>query len=75
MTQWPQCAITIHGTLVLNLLEVALSALTHACRTDMGGGAADRSPEQGASSICWLLEHSGADVTGGFYRDGEEIAW
>jgi hypothetical protein len=41
----------------------------------MGGGGADRSPEEGASSIFWLLEHSGADVTGGFYRDGEAMAW
>ncbi len=44
-------------------------------RTDMGGPAAQRSVEQGASGIVWaaLLDSSGP--TGGFFRDGKAIDW
>ncbi len=54
-------------------------AVNSACpgwvRTDMGGSAAPRSVEQGASGIIWLAADAPQTVTGGFYRDGEAIAW
>lgn len=44
-------------------------------RTDMGGSNANRSVEEGAKGIVWaaLLDDDGP--TGGFFRDGEAIAW
>lgn len=44
-------------------------------RTDLGGPEAPRSLEEGTDSILWLLLHAGPDLTGGFWRDGERIAW
>jgi len=41
--------------------------------TDMGGPSAPRTPEQGASSI--LAPFLNKLPAGGFYRDGESIAW
>ena len=43
-------------------------------RTRMGGSSAPRSVETGAASIIWpaLADHF---VTGGFYRDGRQLAW
>jgi NAD(P)-dependent dehydrogenase (short-subunit alcohol dehydrogenase family) len=44
-------------------------------RTDMGGAAAPRSPEQGADTAVWLatLPHDGP--SGGFFRDRKPIPW
>jgi NAD(P)-dependent dehydrogenase (short-subunit alcohol dehydrogenase family) len=43
-------------------------------RTDMGGGAAPRSVEEGADTAVWLA--TDADVgSGGFYRDRRPIPW
>jgi carbonyl reductase 1 len=43
-------------------------------RTRMGGGAAPRSVEQGASGIVWAA--TAAEVpASGFFRDGRPIAW
>lgn len=46
-----------------------------ATRTDMGTSAADRSAEQGASSVLWPWRHWSADLNGSFTRDGEKQAW
>jgi carbonyl reductase 1 len=42
-------------------------------RTDMGGIGAERSVEQGASSVVWAASESGP--TGGFFRDGRPVPW
>lgn len=44
-------------------------------RTDMGGDAAPRSVKEGASGIVWAATLEGDGPTGGFFRDGNEIAW
>ena len=45
------------------------------CRTDMGGSAAPRSVEEGASGIVWLAADAPQDKTGLFWRDKEVIPW
>lgn len=45
------------------------------CRTEMGGANAPRSPEDGARSIYWAAVKADQGVTGGFFRDGEPVAW
>jgi NAD(P)-dependent dehydrogenase (short-subunit alcohol dehydrogenase family) len=45
------------------------------CRTDMGGGGASRSAAQGAASIVWGVTLPDDGPTGGFYYDGEALAW
>ena len=44
-------------------------------RTDMGGPAAPRSPEEGADTIVWLATLPQGGPTGGFFRDRRAIAW
>lgn len=44
-------------------------------RTEMGGEAADRSPEEAAAGIVWAATLPDDGPTGGFFRDGERIAW
>jgi NAD(P)-dependent dehydrogenase (short-subunit alcohol dehydrogenase family) len=44
-------------------------------RTDMGGPAAPRSPEQGAGTIVWLATLPDDGPTGGFFRDRRAIDW
>jgi len=44
-------------------------------RTDMGGADADRSVEEGASTIVWLASEAPASLTGKFFRDRKEIPW
>jgi NAD(P)-dependent dehydrogenase (short-subunit alcohol dehydrogenase family) len=54
-------------------------AVNSACpgwvRTDMGGLAAPRSVEEGASGIVWLAAEAPQTITGGFFRDGKSIPW
>jgi len=45
------------------------------CRTEMGGAAAPRSPEQGAAGIVWLAADAPQEKTGLFWRDREVIPW
>lgn len=45
------------------------------CRTDMGGETAPKSAEQGADTAVWLATEAGAEVTGKFFRDRQEIPW
>jgi NAD(P)-dependent dehydrogenase (short-subunit alcohol dehydrogenase family) len=43
--------------------------------TDMGGPRAPRSIDAGARSIVWAATLGGGGPTGGFFRDGQPIAW
>ena len=44
-------------------------------RTDMGGGNATRSVQEGADTIVWLASDAPQDLTGKFLRDRKEIPW
>jgi NAD(P)-dependent dehydrogenase (short-subunit alcohol dehydrogenase family) len=44
-------------------------------RTDMGGGYAPRSVEQGADTIVWLATEAPKSLTGKFLRDRKVISW
>lgn len=44
-------------------------------RTDMGGPNAERSPEQAVEGIVWAATLEDNGPTGGFFRDGQPIAW
>jgi NAD(P)-dependent dehydrogenase (short-subunit alcohol dehydrogenase family) len=44
-------------------------------RTDMGGRAAPRSPEEGADTIVWLATLPDGGPTGGFFHDRRAIDW
>jgi NAD(P)-dependent dehydrogenase (short-subunit alcohol dehydrogenase family) len=44
-------------------------------RTDMGGGAAPRSVEEGADTAVWLATLPDDGPTGGFFRDRKPIPW
>ena len=44
-------------------------------RTDMGGGNASRSVEEGADTPVWAATFSNNGPTGGFFRDRREIPW
>ena len=43
--------------------------------TEMGGPDAPRSVEEGASSVVWAATLPDDGPTGGFFRDGEPLAW
>jgi len=44
-------------------------------RTDMGGGQAPLTPEQGADTPVWLATLPDGGPTGGFYRERTRIPW
>ncbi|MCB9557927.1 MAG: SDR family NAD(P)-dependent oxidoreductase [Deltaproteobacteria bacterium] len=44
-------------------------------RTEMGGSAAPREVGEGAASIVWAIASQDPAIAGGFYRDGEPLAW
>lgn len=44
-------------------------------RTDMGGANAARSVEDGAAGIVWLATEAPPGATGGFFYDGQPVAW
>ena len=44
-------------------------------RTDMGGMAAPRSPEQAANGIVWAATLPASGPTGGFFYDRQERTW
>ncbi len=44
-------------------------------RTRMGGGAATRSPEEGADTAIWLATLPDNGPSGGFFRDRKQIGW
>jgi NAD(P)-dependent dehydrogenase (short-subunit alcohol dehydrogenase family) len=69
-------AVTVQLAEALRPRGIAVNAVCPGwVRTDMGGAEAPRSLEEGANSILWLLLQAGPDLTGGFWRDGERIAW
>ncbi|MEJ9227809.1 SDR family oxidoreductase [Priestia aryabhattai] len=43
--------------------------------SDMGGPSAPRTPEQAARSILWLATIGPEGPSGGFFKDGNQIAW
>jgi NAD(P)-dependent dehydrogenase (short-subunit alcohol dehydrogenase family) len=43
--------------------------------TEMGGADAPRTPEEGAAGIVWAATLPDDGPTGGFFRDGEPLAW
>jgi NAD(P)-dependent dehydrogenase (short-subunit alcohol dehydrogenase family) len=43
--------------------------------TEMGGPDAPRSVEEGAASVVWAVTLPAEGPTGGFFRDGEPLAW
>ncbi|MGE6832804.1 SDR family oxidoreductase [Priestia megaterium] len=43
--------------------------------SDMGGPSAPRTPEQAARSILWLATIGPEGPSGGFFKDGKQIAW
>jgi NAD(P)-dependent dehydrogenase (short-subunit alcohol dehydrogenase family) len=44
-------------------------------RTDMGGAAATRSPQQGADTAIWLATDAPTNLSGKFFRDRQEISY
>jgi NAD(P)-dependent dehydrogenase (short-subunit alcohol dehydrogenase family) len=44
-------------------------------RTDMGGPSATRSIPEGAASVLWAARLGPDGPTGGFFRDGNPVAW
>lgn len=44
-------------------------------RTDMGGTAATRTPEQGADTAIWLATEAALDLSGKFFRDRQVISY
>jgi NAD(P)-dependent dehydrogenase (short-subunit alcohol dehydrogenase family) len=44
-------------------------------KTDMGGPGATRDVSQGAAGIVWAATLPPGGPTGGFFRDGKQIAW
>jgi len=44
-------------------------------RTDMGGGAAPRSPEEAVDTLVWLATLPADGPTNGFFRDRRPAAW
>jgi hypothetical protein len=41
----------------------------------MGGPDAPRTPEEGAAGVVWAATLPEGGPTGGFFRDGEPLAW
>lgn len=44
-------------------------------RTEMGGAAAPRSPEQGADTAIWLATEASMNLSGKYFRDRKEISY
>jgi NAD(P)-dependent dehydrogenase (short-subunit alcohol dehydrogenase family) len=69
-------AVTVQLAETLKGRGIAVNAVCPGwVRTDLGGPEAPRSLDQGADSILWLVLKAGPELTGGFWRDGERIAW
>lgn len=69
-------AVTVQLAVAMKHRGIAVNAVCPGwVRTDMGGAEAPRSLQQGADSILWLVLKATPDLTGGFWRDGERIAW
>jgi NAD(P)-dependent dehydrogenase (short-subunit alcohol dehydrogenase family) len=69
-------ALTRHLARDLRPLGIAINAMCPGwVRTDMGGAGASRSVAQGADTAVWLASEAAPEMTDGFYRDRELIAW
>lgn len=69
-------AFTRHLARDLRSQGIAVNAMCPGwVRTDMGGANASRSVKQGADTAVWLATDAPDDLTDGFYRDREAIAW
>lgn len=69
-------ALTIHiAADVLGKNILVNSVCPGWVRTDMGGSAAPRSPQQGAETVIWAAELPDNGPSGSFFRDKKEIAW
>ncbi len=69
-------AVTVQLAEALKPRGIAVNAVCPGwVRTDMGGPEAPRSLGQGAASILWAITEAGAEITGGFWRDGKPIPW
>ena len=69
-------AVTVQLAEALKPRGIAVNAVCPGwVRTDLGGPEAPRNLQQGADSILWLVLKATPDLTGGFWRDGERIAW
>jgi NAD(P)-dependent dehydrogenase (short-subunit alcohol dehydrogenase family) len=69
-------ALTVQLAEALKPRGIAVNAVCPGwVRTDMGGAGAPRSLEQGADSILWAVLEADPGLTGGFWRDGERLAW
>ena len=69
-------AITVQLAEALKPRGIAVNAVCPGwVRTDMGGPGAPRSLAEGADSILWLVLTAARGLTGGFWRDGQRLAW
>lgn len=84
---WPGTPAYSMSKCALNMLTVKMAAdladtpvkVNAVCpgwvRTRMGGQAAPRDVSEGAASIVWAALLDADGPTGGFFRDGQPIAW
>lgn len=69
-------AITVQCAEALKPRGIAVNSVCPGwVRTDLGGPDAPRTLQQGADSILWLVLEAGSEFTGGFWLDGERVAW
>ena len=65
---------TIMLAAALKTQEIAVYSMCPGwVRTDMGGTAATRSPQQGADTAIWLATEGTPSMSGKFFRDRQEI--
>jgi len=81
---WPSSAYRVSKASLNALTRILAKASTRVrinsvcpgwVRTDMGGVAASRSVETGASGIVWAAALGDGGPHGGFFRDGKPIGW
>ncbi len=81
MTAYRLSKIALNGmTLILAKAVEGTNVLVNAgcpgwVRTDMGSPEAPRSAEEGAAGIVWLATLPEGGPNGGFFRDGQQLAW
>lgn len=69
-------ALTIQQALAFKDDGITVNAICPGwVRTDMGGGNATRSPDEGADTAVWLALDESSGVTGKFWRDREIQDW
>ncbi len=69
-------AITRHLAYELSGKGISINAVCPGwVQTDMGGGSAPRTVERGAETPVWLASDAPQNITGGIFRDRNEIGW